>query len=139
MFTVRMTSNPQNLSLPAKRFVLGLFCLVTSLASSVLLAQQSTKPGAREDVTVTESRLGVVCDSFTNRCTQTQMLVVKVGARKLELRMYESKPEPLLSTGVYPGQRVQGKASSTYRLDEAYVLTFPDGKTERFDVVGVLQ
>ena len=87
-----MNSNPDSLSPSGKRLILGCCYLCASLATSLLPAQQASTAVAREDVTVTESRLGVVCDSFTNRCMQTQMLTVKVGARKLELRMYENKP-----------------------------------------------
>lgn len=132
-----MKATSEVLSLSPKYFISGCFCLLACLTTPVLAAQQVTTAVAREDVTVTESRLGVVCE--TSHCTQTQELVVRVGVRKLELRMYESKPEPLLALGVYPGQRVQGKSSSTYRIAEAYLLTFPDGKVERFEVVGILQ
>jgi hypothetical protein len=92
-----------------------------------------------EDVHVTESRFGIVCDPFAGRCTITQQLVATVGTRKLELQRYESKVEPLLALGIYPGQLVSGKNVPSYRLDESYVLTYPDGKTEKFQVVGISQ
>ena len=85
---------------------------------------------------MTESRHGIVCDT---RCTITQQLVATVGDRKLELRIYQNRPEPLLALGAYPGQRVPGKSAVSYRVDESYVLTYPDGKTEKFEVIGILR
>jgi hypothetical protein len=93
----------------------------------------------QQSLTVLESRLDVICDSLTSRCTLTQHLVAKVEDHKVELRRYESKPEALLALGTYAAQKVQGKADSAYRLNDSYVLTYPDGKTEKFDVVGLLQ
>jgi hypothetical protein len=73
-----------------------------ALLLSTLLGAQQPVPATSESVIVTESRHGIVCDT---RCTITQQITATVGDRKLELRLYENKPESLLALGTYPGQR----------------------------------
>jgi len=113
-------------------------CLVVLLFLSFQGHSQQPDAVAHEDVVVTESRQGLICDPSEKRCINTQELVATVGGRKLELRLIqERKVNPLLALGTYPGQRVAGKAAPAYRLDEWYVLTYPDGNTEKFQVVGI--
>jgi hypothetical protein len=107
-----------------------------ALLLSTLLGAQQPVPATSESVIVTESRHGIVCDT---RCTITQQITATVGDRKLELRLYENKPESLLALGTYPGQRVPGKTTVSYRVDESYILTYPDGKAEKFEVTGILR
>jgi hypothetical protein len=92
-----------------------------------------------QNVVVLESHLDVTCDTFTNRCIPTQLLIAKVGDRKIELRLYEGRPEALLALGTYPAKEVLSPGTLPYRLKDSYILTYPDGKTEKFDVVGLLQ
>jgi hypothetical protein len=112
-----------------------LYICSASLLSTLLGAQQPV-PATSESVIVTESRHGIVCDT---RCTITQQATATVGDRKLELRLYENKPELLLALGTYPGLRVPGKTTVSYRINESYILTYPDGKTENFEVTGILR
>ncbi len=114
----------------------GRIQIFSMLLFSALLRAQQPVPATVENVIVTESRHGIVCDT---RCTITQQIIATVGDRKLELRLYENKPEALLALGTYPGQRVSGKTNISYRVDESYILTYPDGKTEKFEVIGILR
>jgi hypothetical protein len=93
----------------------------------------------QQSMVVLESRIDTPCDPFTKQCTRAQHLVAQVGDRKLELMRYESKPEALLQLGTYPAQKLPSKPTPSYRLNDSYLLTYPDGQTEKFDVVGLLK
>ena len=61
---------------------------------------------------------------------------MKVGARRLELRLDRNSPLPLLVCGSYPAMHVSGKGEPGYRLDNFFVLTSLGGKSEEYDRVG---
>lgn len=116
------------------------YCFFAALGcvTSVGLSQQP-HAGLHLDVHVTESRHGLVCDPLAGKCITTQLLVATVGSRIVELRLYESRVQPLLALGTYPGELVIEKTAPSYRKDESYMLTYPDGKTEKYEVVGIRQ
>lgn len=113
--------------------------LYLGLLLPLVLRAQQISYGTSERIVVTESRQELVCGLYRDGCTVAQVIVAQVGERKLELRLLENRPEPLLALGTYPGQRIPGKSTLSYRMDESYQLTYPDGKTERFDVIGILR
>lgn len=101
-----------------------------------LAFQASQTP--QQNIVILESRLDDTCSTISDHCFPTQHLIAKVGERKIELRKYESRREALLKLGTYSAKLVQDKPTQSYRLNESYILTYPDGKTEKFDLVGLL-
>jgi len=107
------------------------------LLTSWLCWAQSSSGGYTVNIHVTSSEWIVV--PSTVGPVPAQRLKVVIGAKKYEL---EGTPKggqiAVLVLGDYKAKLVEDIHKNSYEISRTYELQFSDGKTRRFDVVGVM-
>jgi hypothetical protein len=116
------------------------YLLFSFLLLSISAYPQTASHPAVVDVQVVSSHIESECSQVvrgSSVCRQALYLGVQVGQRLLRLEEVQNKLSGnLLVLGSYKARLVKDDHSKPYLSSRVYELQFPDGTTERFDVVG---
>jgi hypothetical protein len=118
------------------RLAVLIFVLLTSSGTWSQTSAQTATFDLRIVSAFLEDECGQV--NFGNSvCRQALHLRVEDSQHSLELVSSRGKPPfTLLALGVYKARLVKDEHSKPFLSSRVYELLYPDGSTERFDVVG---
>jgi uncharacterized protein YcfL len=130
------------------RTTLRLSLLVFAMSVAPFLAAQE-KAAAAGPVTVkvSESHLVNECstDAKGSSCSNKLQIKATINGRTYwlesqgERKFLVTLKAYLLEPGEYTAILADEEHKGSYKFNSVYELTYPDGKTEKFDVIGVAQ
>jgi hypothetical protein len=86
-------------------------------------------------VHVSASRIGV--ESWGTNTESVQKLNVTIDGKKYELQHTQLRGASLLRVGEYKARLIDNSLGNSYELNQVYEFIFADGKTRKFQVVGM--